>query len=720
VKTDSNPFMYFRSYWDTIRKRRELVITCAILGTSLAVVVSFAMKSVFMAQAKIKVNPDRPMIDVFGERLKYVAGREFYSTQAIIAQSVPILLSVMDNLKPRLEEQWFESKKERYDERKALARLQENIAVDRMENTSILLIRAFDNDRELARDIANGVAQAYMESRKTRMTEQSVSSVTFLTQELRDMKAKLDEAEKRLERFKQEKGVTLVRGEGLEEKNLAEFHNTWLSSQQVRMAKEARLKQLKKLRDEQGLKALAGALNDMTIHGIEAQIAQIEVELAGLRQEYTDKHPRIQEKLSELENYKSKLELQVKTALDTLETEVKVALVTEENALQALEDFRREKLLADQTAMELEKLESNVENYRETYMTLYKKLTMQTVTDDVPTESVEIIESAQTPNRAVKPNVFLNLAVGISSGLALGLALAFVLEFMDDSIAVIEDIEEHVGVPVLATVPRGIKMLYDTSPKSLSAEVYRTLRTNLRFSSVDKPIRSMLVTSGGAGEGKSTTVANLGIAMAQGGQKTIIIDTDLRRPVIHRYFNIDRGVGITGVLADEVSLDEAIQKDIVPGLSILPSGSLPPNPAELLGSKRLRMLLEELLGIFDLVLFDSPPILGFSDSPMLANAVDGVLMVIEYGRYPRQMVARAKATLDNVRANVVGAVLNNIRVERESYYYYSYPYYYKYYSYYSHYYSYADEEDKAGGKTGGKTGGKAGGKAGGKSAAKAS
>lgn len=694
VQTESNPFVHFRSYWDTIRKRRELVITCIILGTSLAVVVSFAMKSVYMAQAKIKVMPDRQLVTLFPEQAQYAGGREFYSTQAIIAQSIPVLLSVIDSLQPRIEKHWFKDK--RYDERLALAQLQDNIAVDRMENTSILLIRAFDNDRELASDIANNVAQAYMESRKSKKTEQTVSSFTFLAQELREMQAKLEEAEKRLDAFKREKGVTLVRGEGIEEKNLAEFHNTWLTYQQARMAKQARLDQLKKLRDTQGLKALAGALNDPTIHAIEGRIAQIEVDLAGLRHEYTDRHPRILERLSELENYKSKMEVQVKTVLDALETEVTVARVTEENARQALEDYRQLKLVADQTALELEKLNNDVETYRNMYMTLYKKLTMQTVTEDAPTESVEIIEAAQVPNRAVRPNVFLNLAIGLGGGLALGLALAFGLEFMDDSIAVIEDIEQHVGVPVLGTVPRGIKMLYDSSPKSLSAEVYRTLRTNLRFSSVDKPIRSLLITSGGAGEGKSTTVANLGMAMAQGGQKTLLIDTDLRRPVLHRYFNIERTVGITGVLADEISLEDAIQKDIFPGLSILPSGALPPNPAELLGSRRMQMLLQRLLETYDVVLFDSPPILGFSDSPMLASSVDAVLLVIEYGRYPRQMVARAKATMDNVRAKVVGAVLNNIRVERESYYYYSYPYYYKYYSYYSHYYSYGEEEETAG------------------------
>lgn len=694
MPSDGHALFHFRSYWDVLRKRREVLIVSLILGSLLGYLVSEAMRALYMARVKLLVRPDKPILELFPETVQWSGDRQFYETHAVIIQSIPILTEVRDKLQPRLEEKWFKGRK--YDEQKALLLLQDKISVTRVENTSILMIRALDNDRELARDLANEVAQSYLSNRKARKDERTVDAYSYLNQELREMKAKLEEAEQKLETFKQEKGVTLVGDKDIEVKSLEEFHTGWLTLQQERMAREARLEQLTKLKNEQGIGAVAAVVDDMTIRSLQAKTAELEIQVEGLRQEYTEKHPALQEKLNELQSTADRLNKEIGSAMEALETEVRVARLKEESAAQALESYRQRKVEVDQTSLEVQKLEGDVETYQSMYDALNKKLKMEQVTEDVPTESIEVVEAAQTPNRAVRPNVPLNIALGFISGMALGLTLVFLLEYMDDSIAVIEDIEEHIKIPVLGTVPKGIKMLYDASPKSLSAEVYRTLRTNLKFSFVDKPLRSMVVTSGGAGEGKSTTSANLGIIMAQGGQKVIIVDTDLRRPVIHRYFNLERAIGVTGVLADEVTLEKAIYHNVFPNLSILPSGSLPPNPAELLGSMKMRLLKQRLLEEYDVVIFDTPPVLGFSDSPMVASQVDGVLLVIEYGRYPRQMVMRAKATLENVRARVIGAVLNNIRVERESYYYYSYPYYYKYYSYYSHYYTYAEEEEKAG------------------------
>ncbi len=203
-----------------------------------------------------------------------------------------------------------------------------------------------------------------------------------------------------------------------------------------------------------------------------------------------------------------------------------------------------------------------------------------------------------------------------------------------------------------------------TDPLSPISEAFRTLRTNLEFSSLDKPIRTMLVTSAGPEEGKSTTLANLAVTIAQGGKKVILVDCDLRRPVLHQIFGVSNGVGLTTMMVDEEAMkNPPLQETDLPNLWLLPSGPLPPNPSELLGSHRMEEIIEVLLARSDMVLFDAPPVIAVTDAAVLASKVDGVLLVIKAGGTRRDHVQRAKDRLEKVNARLVGAVLNNVPLE---------------------------------------------------------
>ena len=217
------------------------------------------------------------------------------------------------------------------------------------------------------------------------------------------------------------------------------------------------------------------------------------------------------------------------------------------------------------------------------------------------------------------------------------------------------------------------------APASLAAEAYRVLRTNLRYARPDAPPRRVLVTSAGAGEGKSTTVANLGVALAQAEQRVLLVDADLRRPILHTVFQRERTVGLSGYLAGDTALDTAILTTAIPGLSLIPSGSIPPNPAELLGSKRMQDLLDVAGTRFDLVLLDSPPILAVSDACALAPMVDGVLLVVRSGRLPGSELRRASEQVEAVHGRILGAILNDFEPRDNGY---SRRYYDRYESYY--------------------------------------
>ncbi|MBI4634803.1 MAG: CpsD/CapB family tyrosine-protein kinase [Candidatus Rokubacteria bacterium] len=227
--------------------------------------------------------------------------------------------------------------------------------------------------------------------------------------------------------------------------------------------------------------------------------------------------------------------------------------------------------------------------------------------------------------------------------------------------------------------PRGQLLITETDPKSPASEAYRTLRTNIQFAGLDVPHRSIVVTSSSAGEGKTTTVANFGVVAAQAGSRVCVVDADLRRPALHRIFNLSNARGLTTALVEGLPFAKIAQPTRVPNLSTLTSGPLPPNPAELVGSKRMRELIEGSADDFDLVLFDTPPVISVSDPVALAAQCDGVILVIMSAKIPHNVVRRAAEQIEAVKGRILGVLLNSVNLQRDGYYYDYYRYYHAYY-----------------------------------------
>jgi capsular exopolysaccharide synthesis family protein len=217
------------------------------------------------------------------------------------------------------------------------------------------------------------------------------------------------------------------------------------------------------------------------------------------------------------------------------------------------------------------------------------------------------------------------------------------------------------------------KIITHENPKSPISEAYRALRTNIQFSAIDEDLKVIMVTSAGPGEGKSTTINNLAVAYAQSDKRVLLIDADLRKPTVDSAFNVSNRLGLTSLLTNQVQLNEVVRDSIVPNLDILTSGPIPPNPSEILASKRLVSLLDELKGSYDLILIDTPPAIAVTDAQIVATKCDGVILVVDSGKVKRDIAAKAKANLEHVKARILGVVLNNVeRKNKDSYYYYYY------------------------------------------------
>ena len=340
---------------------------------------------------------------------------------------------------------------------------------------------------------------------------------------------------------------------------------------------------------------------------------------------------------------------------------------------------------------EINRLEAALLQYRTTYANLLRSYEDIRIAEAQTLDTITVVEPAVLATSPVGPKTKTNTLLAGVVGAMVAVGVAFLIEYLDDTVKNPDDVQRATNLPTLGAVvqfdePRlgDEEPIMAARPKSVIAEGYRVARTNLQFSTMGlrKSGAVLLVTSAQPLEGKTTSLSNLGVSLAQAGKRVLLVDTDLRRPALHRHFNLSKETGLTSLLLEsQADVGRVIQKTKVEGLSVLPSGRVPANPADVLGFPEMAQLLDQLRSMADYVLLDSPPVLSVADASILAQQVDGVVMVVESGRTRTDMVRRAVSMLEGVKARVLGVLLNKISVRRSSYY--DYHYYYYYSGYYT-------------------------------------
>jgi succinoglycan biosynthesis transport protein ExoP len=339
---------------------------------------------------------------------------------------------------------------------------------------------------------------------------------------------------------------------------------------------------------------------------------------------------------------------------------------------------------------ETDRLEAKITQYRQIYSNLLMSYEQVRLSEAQSTSSVVQVEPAKPTFTPIRPRIVLNTILAAMIGMLLTIGAIVAFEALDDTIKTPDDITRHLGLPVLAAIMhisniQDGKPITEGHPRSPISEAFRTLRTNVQYTSIDHPIQSILITSPGPEEGKTTVITNLGIVMAQSGRKVTIVDGDLRRPSIHKRFSVSNQLGLSYLfMQPKVVLNGAFQKTRVSGLSVITSGNIPPNPSELLGSQKMRSILETIKDEADIVLIDTPPTLVVTDASVLVPLMDGVVIVIKPGFTKINAAKQTIEQLQRVGANILGVVLNNLELDRSRYGYY---YARKYHGYTSYYYN---------------------------------
>jgi capsular exopolysaccharide synthesis family protein len=674
--------LHFLDYWRVIRSRKEIVLAVAILVVLTGTVYTLMLPNIYASSVRISVSEDAPEINPFAMQQSYYTSYNpyFLRTQFEILTSKPILYEVVNRLD--LQQEWGKGG-EKLPREVALKILQNSVDVFQQRDTSLIVVSVKQDNPDVAADIANELAEVYRDSRLDLAIKNARGAIDKIDEALKEQLTRVELAEEKVQTIRADQDIAVIGSEGnidVSDIRIQQLEGDRLMAQKDMVEKEGLLQILEDLDDKDLIEQASYITFDQIVMNTIQQLQDIEVQLSSLDADYGENHPEVRRYALQQKTLEDTLEQRLQALRNGLQTEYMIAKNNFESLDKVLATVRGESIESQGTKYRpFRNAQNDLETERFIYNQLKAKHRQEIITLQVPRNPVEIIDVAEPNRRPVSPNLFMNVLLSIFVGLGAGVGLAYFIEYLDTSIKTADDVERILGLPVLGLIPQKVRPLIEEGPDSEHAEAYRVLRTNLAFTEGGSHRGAFSVLSGGAGEGKSTTCFNLAFVSAQQGEKVLLIDADLRRPVQHTILGVSNRFGLTNVLLRDVPVEEAIKATSVPNLHFLPSGRLPRTSLGVLDPKRIGELISSLKSKYDVVLIDTPPLVGISDSSIIAKETDGAIIVVQYRKYPRDMLIKAKGMIEALGVNVVGAVLNNINVMRDDYYYY-------YHSYYSDYY----------------------------------
>jgi len=902
TRHETEEILNLSDYYHIIVKHKWLIITSFMMIVSLTVFFTLQMRPVYRATGIMIIDKEQSVSPLTGEKIdfeSYVSQSLTFNTHFKRITARPVLEKVIKNLKldeldrekgleiSPLKAFLSQFKKNIYlllkQEKKELTSdeqhsglveaLSGNIKIEEVRDTRLLKINVEDYDPVMARDIANELAKIYIEFDLSGKFKSSQSTLSWMTDQLYEIKRKLEKAEADFQAYKEQQQIFSIEGkQNVITQKIEEFNDAYLKARNERLELDARLEKLNEFyRSKGNIRDTRSLIDNPLVDSLYAQLLEAEVELNRLGKVFKSKHPKLVQVGATVEDTRKKLDEELKKEIENLKARRSI-VSTKENVLsKTVSDFEKDAMNTNKKELRYSILQRDVDTNQKLYDTLLAKIKESNIEETLDTSNIRLDEEAVIPLQPVKPKKMLNFILSLIFGLMTGVGFAFLREYLDRSIRTEEDVRRYLGIPVLSVIPEAdkgrssikagfllkrkkktkqdlIRLFLENYPvKSRFAEAYRTLRTNIYFSFMEKPFQSLVVTSAGESEGKTATVANLAYIISQTGKSVLMIDSDLRRPMLSRLVDAEQSPGLTGLISGimgieikEGSLEElgvsdlfriirlqkktgmlrlsdktetvevfflrgvpihlnwpgrpedkklaallvregvlaqedaetaldrqkyseqkiglilinmgliredklksflgiqmveglrialqmtagdffftllpesdfespsfypvelnqlykqmlvgeerlpylqkkiesAIFKTATENLFLLPTGPVPPNPAELLGSEQTAFLISYLKKRFDVLIFDTPPVLPASDALILAPHADGAALVIRGGMMSREILKKTVEQLRLARANLIGVALNRIDVRKEGYYRYYHKYYPTYY-----------------------------------------
>lgn len=670
-----------------------------ILGVTVAITAGVTLwtlrqPAVYRATCTIEYDPSpaRPLgdevedIDQLGS---YWATQEFLQTQNHIISSRAVLEAVVSDFGLNdASGSTIEA---------AALELQSRLTVEPEENTHLVHIHVEDVDPGRAQALANAIADAYIRKTVEDRSQSSVQATTWLETQLDDVDHRLRSSEGALHAFKQDHDILSVSMEDRQNivaSSIETFSGALAEARIERVRLQARLTQLRIANQADALDVRAGQLDENpTVQALHEQYNTNAAELESLATRYGPAHPRIQELTAEQTRIREDLRHELDGLIRSAEADLAEAREIEGGLARALEQANHDGLELNALEIEYNRLSRERENEEHLYNLLLERTTEADLMSAMRVRHVAVLDRAIRPTSPIRPRVSLNVGAGLGAGLALAIALAFLASRLDRRVRSAEQVEA-LGLSLLGVVPHFVPdapgapgaarrrrregagataeattndLVVHSHPMSLVAEYCRSIRTNLMFSSADTPLRRIVITSAGPEDGKTFVSLSLATVLAQSGKTVLIVDTDLRRPRVHRAVGVPNRAGLTNWIVGNATLDEIINETPVSGLHMVTSGPIPPNPSELLHSTRFSEFLTQLGDKYDHVIFDSPPLGAVTDAAVLAPQLDGVVLVVRASRTTTDAIRSVVRHLRELNARLIGGVLNDVDLTKTTY-----------------------------------------------------
>jgi succinoglycan biosynthesis transport protein ExoP len=655
-----------RYYAEVLWRSRVFIAASAFVGLALGLLVAFLQTPEYRAGAMIQIEPPTPTFMTVTDALmgagNYWQNSDFYNTQFRVLRSKGLGEKVVEHLK-------LKDRAPFKDNPEAGAIFMAHVGVDPVPESRLVVVSVTHTDPKEAALWANTLAEVYIEQTLASRVESARKAYEWLQERLADTQRGMREAQDKLFKSYQSQDLFVPEGSvSAVTSSITKLNDDYIQAQARRITIEAALKQVADMRHGgQSLDTVPQVAADSVVLGFNSQIASLAVDLSRLSEKYKEGHPEMQRVQAQIAQIRKAKDARVSQLVGGLQAEYGQLQKREAELRTAIDSQKAQAATQSRKASELEALKKEADSAKSLYEVLLQKLHETDIAASIRTNNVSVVDRASVPATPVRPEKRKIGAIGLMLGLVLGLGLVLARDFLANTLRDPEEIERYLHLDLLAAVPR-----YDADNVHLVTEAYQNLRTALIFGRKDDGGQVVLITGTAPQEGKTTTLVNIAKLLAGSGERTVVLDCDLRRAQIHDRLDLPREPGLTDFFVKHDDVDSLIQATRMPNLFALTAGPLPPNPPAVLARKNVVDLLNHLRRHFEWVLLDSPPLASVTDALLLARHADMVVMVVQHDKVNKKLVKRSLAALRKATDNLLGFVLNAVDIKTQAYHYYYY------------------------------------------------
>jgi len=653
-----------QKYWYIIKNNYWIILTTFLVIVISTLIYTFRQTPQYRATSTIIIEPDIQQAVNFNDFTQIRYTEEFFETQLKIINSRSVVKKTADILGLQSED----STKD------VISELIGRITIEPEENTQLVLLSVDNPNPEKAMKEVNTLANVYIYHNLEDRRVASRDAFTWLSEQLAILKSKVKQSEMELLKYKEKEDiVTLDRKQKLFEEKISETNESYNKAISKRIELETIIEEIEDLKQTDLIGSLPRIIENPLVQQLKQEQSKLEIELAKISKKYKPKHPKIIMLQSQIDNIDERLTIEVEKIIKSIEVETRISKSNENIIKKNLDGLKHESMRLAKQAIQYGVLKREATSNRELYEVLLHRMKETDISGNTNANNIRVVDKAILPKEPISPKKPRDILIAVIIGLVLGISICIFLDYFDNTIKKEEDIKAYFHETSLGSIPIGKDFsINGNNELNLINRSYREIKTTLNFYRKEHILNSILITSATPGEGKTTSVQFIGSTFAQTGSKTLIIDADLYNPKLAGLFNINSKLGLSDYFTNNNDVNEIIVETETENLSIIPSGLIPNNPSEIIGSRKMKELIDIVKNDFDIVIIDSPPVSAALEVAILGGYVDGIGFIVKANSITWQVINKSINKINLLKGKIIGVILTSVKHSDKS----SYNYYY--------------------------------------------